>query len=62
MFREASQSAEWRSELPLFAKGEYVVTPLGGSGSAALAGGSLSVKIPEARQFLWVKLEAPMGK
>jgi alpha-galactosidase len=58
VFREASTEAEWRMDFPLLAKGTYTVTPLGGDGSAVLNGGMMSVKIPQARQFLWVRVEA----
>lgn len=56
IFHEASQSKEWNCALPMFTEGVYKVTTLGGTGSAALSAGALHVNIPEAKQFLWVKL------
>jgi hypothetical protein len=58
VFREASEAGDWRVEFPLLAKGAYTVKPLGGSGSAKLEGSTLQVTIPQARQFLWVQVEA----
>lgn len=57
VFREASQSSGWQCELPMFAKGAYKVTVLGGAGSAELNGQRLVANIPDVRQFVWVRLE-----
>ena len=57
IFHEASPSTEWSCSLPMFANAAYRVTKLGGAGSATLFGGALHVNIPEAKQFLWVKLD-----
>ena len=57
LFRELHPEADWTTPLTLFAAGAYRVTPLAGEGSAELTSGRLSVHIPRALQYLWVRIE-----
>jgi alpha-galactosidase len=57
LFREANTSAEWEFNVPMFAANEYTAAILGGEGAVAAGAGKLRVKIPAARQFVWVRLE-----
>jgi alpha-galactosidase len=58
VFREASPSAEWQCDIPLFAAPDYDVTILGGAGSVSVGAGKLRARIADERQFVWVKVQA----
>ena len=57
VFREWNDRLDWTLDLPLFGNGAYRLTPLAGQGSAELTGGRLSVHIPRALQYLWVRVK-----
>jgi alpha-galactosidase len=56
VFREWNQQPQGSIPLPMFAPGPHRLTTLAGSGSAELKDGKLSVTIPEARRYLWLKV------
>jgi alpha-galactosidase len=56
VFREWNEQAQTSIPLPMFAPGAHRLTPLAGTGTAALKDGKLTVTIPEARRYLWLKV------
>jgi len=59
LFRELNPSPEWEFSVPMFGAPKYSVTVLGGAGSVSIASGKLRARIPETKQFVWVKIERP---
>jgi len=57
LFRELSAAPEWSVDLPLFGAGAHKITPLAGDGTVALEGNRLTVHIPEALRYLFVRVE-----
>jgi alpha-galactosidase len=57
LFRENNARGDWRAELPLFAPGQYRLTPLAGEGTAELQGQVLTARIPAPLRYLWLRVE-----
>ena len=57
LFRENNARADWLAELPLFAPGQYRLTPLAGEGTAELQGQVLTARIPAPLRYLWLRVE-----
>ncbi len=58
VFRELNDEPSWSTAMTLFGKGPHRLTTLAGSGSAELKGETLTVTIPQAMDYLWLKVEA----
>jgi alpha-galactosidase len=57
VFRELNAEADWSVKLPMSQGGSPRVTLLAGSGTAKVERGKLIVHIPEALQYVWVRLD-----
>ena len=57
LFRELNAQAEYVLPLDGLVPGASRATVIGGRGTAKLAGGALTVNVPEKLDFVWVKLE-----
>ena len=58
VFRELNDESSWSDSLSLFGEGPHRLTKLAGRGTAELAAGKVTVKIPERLDYLWLKVEA----
>ena len=61
LFREANARSNGQFDLSMFAPGIDKAEVLAGRGTAVVGDGKLSVTIPEALDYLWVKLRAAGG-
>jgi len=57
VFRELNDAAEWSVKIPLLNPGGQTVTILGGSGTASLKDGALTVSVPEKLQYLFLRID-----
>jgi alpha-galactosidase len=57
IFRELNQSETWSTEIPLLTAKDAKVTILGGKGTASFENGTLKASIPDALQYLFLKVE-----
>lgn len=55
-FRGVNSPAAWKEKLDVFGKGRGRVQILSGTGTATLDGGEVSLQIPQAPGYLWVKV------
>lgn len=58
VFRELNREGTWSTELPLFEGKDANVTVLGGKGSASFDNGVLTTTVPEALQYLFLRVLA----
>jgi hypothetical protein len=58
VFRELNQDPSWQTPITLFERAPYRTEILSGRGAAALADGCLSVAIPDALDYLFVRVDA----
>jgi hypothetical protein len=56
LFRELNEQATWSAPMPVFGAGPVRLTKLAGHGSGELSGGRLTVTIPKAQDYLWLKV------
>lgn len=57
LFRELNEQTTWSASLPLFGAGPHRVTKLAGNGSAEMKDQQLTVTIPAAQDYLWLKVD-----
>ena len=55
-FRGVNSPAVWKERLNVFGPGRGQIRVLSGTGSASLDGGEVSLQIPQAPGYLWVKV------
>lgn len=58
VFRELNKQREVTLDVPMLTTADYRVTPLAGSGTAMLSNGQLTVRIPEALSFVFIRVSA----
>jgi alpha-galactosidase len=56
LFRELNESADFSPDLPLLGKSSRA-TVIGGRGTVRMENGRLAVNVPDALDFIWVKIE-----
>ena len=59
LFRELNSAPTYQLQVPLVQTSATQVEVLGGSGSATMSQGNLSVEIPDSLGFLWVRFSSP---
>jgi len=57
LFRELNACADYALDLTGLVAGTARATVIGGRGTAKVADGTLTVNVPAALDFVWVKLE-----
>jgi alpha-galactosidase len=58
LFRERNEQSTWTAALPLFGAGPLRLTKLAGAGTAQFDRQQLTVTIPKAQDFLWLKVDS----
>jgi hypothetical protein len=57
VFRELNVNADWSVKLPTISGQTSRVTLLAGDGTVKMQDGRLAVHIPQALQYVWVRLD-----